>query len=91
MPTFFMYTPLHGVGGIPFPHIMHQIGIGKRMLSVAKQIEPDGNFPTTPLPNPEEDGTLDKAMFAAQDCGRKLIIANDPDADRLAVAQVVPG
>jgi phosphomannomutase len=53
---------------------------------VRSQIEPDGNFPTVAFPNPEEPGALDEAFIAAKQVRAKLILANDPDADRLAVA-----
>lgn len=86
-PTPFMYTPLHGTGGIPLPYIMHQIGIGTWMLNVDAQFDPDPTFRTVRYPNPEEDGTLDIAMSCAENNDRPLLIANDPDADRLAVAQ----
>lgn len=82
-----MYTPLHGTGGIPMPYILNQIGIGTRMLTMDVQMDPDPTFRTVRYPNPEEDGTLDKAMFCAENNDRPLLIANDPDADRFAVAQ----
>jgi phosphomannomutase len=79
------YTPLHGVGlrllrralalGSP-----HQLEVG------AEQADPDGAFPTTPKPNPEEPGTLDRVLDLAQRIRADLVIANDPDADRLAAA-----
>ena len=90
LPTQFCYTPLHGVGGNFLPHLLHQIGIGTRMISVDKQFEPDPNFPTVPFPNPEEDHALDLAMMAAEANFRDLLIANDPDADRFAAAQIIP-
>jgi phosphomannomutase len=60
------------------------------MICVDKQFEPDPNFPTVPFPNPEEDHALDLAMFAAEANSRDLVIANDPDADRFAAAQIIP-
>ncbi|PCG96119.1 Alpha-D-phosphohexomutase superfamily [Penicillium occitanis (nom. inval.)] len=90
LPTQFCYTPLHGVGGNFLPHLLHQIGIGTRMISVDKQFEPDPNFPTVPFPNPEEDHALDLAIMAAEANFRDLLIANDPDADRFAAAQIIP-
>lgn len=70
------------------PSVCNAIGI-KDMLSVAKQVDPDPNFPTVEFPNPEETGALDLAMKTADEQNRDLIIANDPDADRFAVAEKV--
>lgn len=56
---------------------------------VVEQIEPNPDFPTVSFPNPEETGSLDLAMQTADREGKSLIIANDPDADRFAVAEKV--
>ena len=81
-----VYTPLHGVGGddrrrgcssgpaSPAPHV------------AAAQAEPDPDFPTVAFPNPEEPGAMDLAMALAAEVGADLVVANDPDADRCAVA-----
>ncbi len=85
-----VYTPLHGVGGslvrraaqvcrFPPPHV------------VAEQANPDPSFPTVPFPNPEEPGAIDLAIASAQQIGADLVIANDPDADRCAVAAILDG
>jgi phosphoglucomutase len=71
------------------PHLLHEMKIGRQMLTVDVQIDPDPTFRTVPYPNPEEDGALDIAMFCAENNDRPMLIANDPDADRFAVAQKV--
>ncbi|KAL2003265.1 hypothetical protein VTN02DRAFT_4475 [Thermoascus thermophilus] len=90
IPTPFMYTPLHGVGRNYIPFLCHSSGI-HHFHFVAKQTDPDGDFPTVTFPNPEEPGSLDLAMIAADECSETMILANDPDADRFAVAEKVNG
>ncbi len=79
------YTPLHGVGGATMTRLFADAGY-TRVSPVAAQFTPDGSFPTLPFPNPEEPGALDLAMATADATGSTLIIANDPDADRLGAA-----
>lgn len=79
------YTPMHGVGGEVMTKLFDEAGYS-RITVVASQFEPDGRFPTLAFPNPEEPGALDLAIRAAEDAGSALVIANDPDADRLGVA-----
>lgn len=79
------YTALHGVGGAPMTALLADAGYA-RVTKVAKQFEPDGDFPTLPFPNPEEPGALDLAIEVANETNSTLIIANDPDADRLGAA-----
>lgn len=87
-PLRIVTTPLHGVGGRPLVEILSKAGYTD-IFPVPEQFEPDGRFPTTVFPNPEEPGALDLALELASNIEADLVIANDPDADRLAVA--VPG
>ena len=84
-PIPFVYTAMHGVGWDVSNRAYLASGLGDAIV-VAEQIEPDGAFPTVAFPNPEEPGALDLAYATADSAGVDLIIANDPDADRLAVA-----
>ncbi len=79
------YTPLHGVGGEPMMSLFGEAGF-RSIAVVEQQFAPDGRFPTLPFPNPEEPGALDLAMAKAEEALSTLVIANDPDADRLGVA-----
>lgn len=78
-------TPLHGVGGETAREALRRAGFDDVHL-VAEQAEPDPAFPTVDFPNPEEPGAIDLALAAARERGADLVIANDPDADRCAVA-----
>lgn len=84
-PVPFVYTALHGVGWEVANRAFLASGLGDAIV-VAEQINPDGAFPTVAFPNPEEPGALDLAYRTADKAGVDLIIANDPDADRFAVA-----
>jgi len=81
----FVYTPMHGVGGTVL-HTAFARGGFAAPVDVDAQAVPDPDFPTAPFPNPEEAGALDLAMETADAFDIDLIMANDPDADRLAVA-----
>lgn len=81
----YVYTAMHGVGKDTLLATLDAAGLSKPIL-VDEQCEPDGNFPTVAFPNPEEDGALDLAIAKAKANNAEFIIANDPDADRLAVA-----
>ena len=80
-----VYTALCGVGSQTLAHAFAAAGLPPPVY-VEHQRHPDGTFPGLPIPNPEEPGTLDDAMALATDHDVDLVLANDPDADRLAVA-----
>jgi phosphomannomutase len=80
-----VYTPMHGVGGDTFLAVLEAAGLQAPVL-VDEQFRPDPLFPTVNFPNPEEKGALDLAFARAREVNGDLIIAHDPDADRLAVA-----
>ena len=81
----FTYTPLHGVAGRVALRAFEQAGFAEPDV-VAAQFDPDPDFRTVRFPNPEEPGALDLALAQARRSGAELVIANDPDGDRLAVA-----
>lgn len=85
VPVRFVYTALHGVGWEVSNRCYLAAGLGDAVV-VSEQIHPDGKFPTVAFPNPEEPGALDLAYATADRAGIDLIVANDPDADRLAIA-----
>ena len=95
----FVYTPMHGVGLKYMRRAMDGLEDSQqakghnalRMIVVEEQAQPHPDFPTVKFPNPEENGALDLARITAETQGISLIIANDPDADRLAIAERVDG
>ncbi|MBS2017879.1 MAG: phospho-sugar mutase, partial [Deltaproteobacteria bacterium] len=80
-----VYTPLHGVGDELARRAFADAGF-PNVVSVLEQQKPDAKFPTVEFPNPEEKGAMDLAFALARSKNADLVIANDPDADRLAVA-----
>ncbi|KAF1984453.1 hypothetical protein K402DRAFT_144289 [Aulographum hederae CBS 113979] len=85
-PVRFVYTPMHGVGLPYMSSVVESLKMSENMVVVPEQAEPDPDFPTVKFPNPEEKGALDLAIRTADENGITLILASDPDADRLAVA-----
>ncbi|MFC0528123.1 phospho-sugar mutase [Phytohabitans kaempferiae] len=79
------YTPLHGVGAAVLGAAFARAGFARPAV-VAEQAEPDPAFPTVAFPNPEEPGAIDRMIALATANGADIAIANDPDADRCAVA-----
>ncbi len=80
-----VYTPMHGVGWQSVKRTLADAGYDD-VHPVPEQVEPDGRFPTVAFPNPEEPGALDLANSLARRIGADVVIANDPDADRLGIS-----
>ena len=80
-----VYTALHGVGAQTFLQVFKSAGFSN-LIVVKEQEKPNPDFPTTPFPNPEEVGAIDLALEYAKRENADLVIANDPDADRCAIA-----
>ena len=85
-----VHTSLHGVGSETVRRAFVDAGYAAP-IPVASQAEPDPMFPTVPFPNPEEPGAMDAAIELAEQTSPDVVIANDPDADRCAVAVPAPG
>ena len=79
------FTPMHGVGQETFDACIKEAGFNPS-INVAEQTKPDPDFPTVSFPNPEEPGAMDLLLALAQTIDADVAIANDPDADRCAVA-----
>lgn len=84
-----VYTAMHGVGHRATIRALREAGF-HGVVDVPSQADPDGTFRTVAFPNPEEKGALDRAIEVAKEAGAEIILANDPDADRLAVAVALP-
>jgi len=80
-----VYTPLHGVGLIPVTEVLSRDGF-ESVSVVPEQEKPDGTFPTVKKPNPEETAALEMALALAEKNGADLVIATDPDSDRVGIA-----
>ena len=80
-----VYTPLHGCGVKLMPAALNRIGF-KNIIHVPEQDVNDGNFPTVVSPNPEEPAAMAMALKKADETGADLVLATDPDADRLGIA-----
>ena len=80
-----VYTPLHGTGITLIPRMLKQLGFTNVNI-VEAQAVPDGNFPTTPSPNPEEKAAMKMAVDLAKEIDADIVFASDPDADRVGVA-----
>lgn len=80
-----VYTPLHGTGITMVPLALSKFGF-KHIINVEEQKMPDGDFPTVNSPNPEEKEAMELAIQKAKDIDAQIVLATDPDADRLAVA-----
>ncbi|MGI5856235.1 MAG: phospho-sugar mutase [Candidatus Merdivicinus sp.] len=85
-----VYTPLNGTGNKPVREILRRIGI-KDVTVVREQENPDGNFPTCPFPNPEIKQALELGMKYCEETGSDLLLATDPDCDRVGIAVKVHG
>lgn len=84
-----VYTPLHGTGITLIPRMLKQLGF-TNVNVVQEQATPDGNFPTTPSPNPEEQAAMKMAVDLARKTDADIVFASDPDADRVGVAVKKP-
>ncbi|MDR3697828.1 phospho-sugar mutase [Mucilaginibacter sp.] len=80
-----VYSPIHGTGITLVPQALKQFGF-ENVILVEEQITPDGNFPTVIYPNPEEKEALTLALKKAQEVDADLVLATDPDADRVGIA-----
>lgn len=79
-----VYTPLHGTGNIPVRRVLKELGF-EQVYVVAEQEQPDGNFPTVAYPNPEDEKAWTLALALAREKDADIVLATDPDADRLGV------
>lgn len=79
-----VYTPLHGTGEMPVERVLSELGF-KNVFVVPEQEKPDGDFPTVKFPNPEDKNAFKLALELANKVDADVVLANDPDADRIGV------
>jgi phosphoglucomutase len=79
-----VYTPLHGTGNLPVRRVLKELGF-ENVYVVPEQEKPDGNFPTVAYPNPESPKAFELALKLAKEKDADIVLATDPDADRLGV------
>jgi phosphoglucomutase len=79
-----VFSPIHGCGAISSMPVLRKLGV--EVIEVPEQMEPDGRFPTVKSPNPENAEALAMAIVRAKETGAEVVIATDPDADRMGVA-----
>lgn len=84
-----VYTPLHGTGNIPARRVMKEIGF-THVYVVPEQELPNGDFPTVSYPNPEAKEAFELGLKLAKEKDADLVLATDPDADRLGVYVKIP-
>lgn len=84
-PLKLVYTPLNGTGLIPVTTVLNKVGV-TNITVVPEQCDPDGDFPTCPYPNPEVREAMQKGIDLCQEVKPDLLLATDPDADRVGVA-----
>ena len=80
-----VFSPIHGTGGVSVPPVLERFGF-KNVTVVEEQMTYDGNFPTVIYPNPEEEEALNLAIKKAKEIDADLVMATDPDADRVSIA-----
>lgn len=80
-----VFTPIHGTGATLVPKVLKRFGFDN-VYMVDEQASPDGNFPTVKSPNPEESAALELAMNMAKNINADLVMATDPDSDRVGIA-----
>lgn len=80
-----VFSPIHGTGGVSVPPVLERFGF-KNVTVVEEQMTYDGNFPTVIYPNPEEEEALNLAIKKAKEIDADLVMATDPDADRVGIA-----